>query len=47
LILEDDFQLAAGFSDKVPMTKALAETHGFIRLEKFERGPNRRLKQPT
>ena len=37
LILEDDFQLAAGFSDKVPMIKALAETHGFIRLEKFDK----------
>ena len=37
LILEDDFQLAAGFSDSVPVIKSLTETHGFIRLETCDR----------
>jgi len=37
-ILEDDFQLAAGFSEAIREIETLTNTYGFIRLQSIERG---------
>lgn len=43
LILEDDFQLADGFADALPVVENFARSHGFVRIQSFAR-KRKRLK---